>query len=110
LSIFRFQAYRPRKPTAVLQARVVSESNEIPVRYVTVTVIHDPTQNKYIYITNKDGYFYFFNLKPGGPYSITFSSVGYETLKKNDSFIHLSVNIFFLAILKSLISLYRKKL
>src|SRR6185503_14508171 len=65
--------------------RVVSDSNEIPVN-VTVTVIHEPTQNKYIYITDKDGYFHFFNLKPGGPYSINFSSVGYDELKKSNLF------------------------
>ncbi|TMI61285.1 MAG: TonB-dependent receptor [Bacteroidetes bacterium] len=75
--------------------RVISDSNETQVN-VTVTIIHEPTQNKYVNLTNKDGYFYFFNLKPGGPYSITFSSVGYETLKKNDLFIHLTGEYFFI--------------
>jgi len=75
--------------------RVFSDSNETPVE-ATVTVIHEPTQNKYVSITRNDGYFHFFNLKPGGPYSIIFSSAGYETLKKTNLFIYLTGEHFFL--------------
>jgi hypothetical protein len=73
--------------------RVSSENNETPVG-VTITIIHEPTQNKYLSATGNDGYFHFFNLKPGGPYSIIISSAGYETLKKNNLFIHLTSEYF----------------
>jgi hypothetical protein len=63
---------------------------------VTVTIIHEPTQNKYVDLTRSDGYFHFFNLKPGGPYSIIVSSVGYEDLKKTNLFIHLNSEYFLL--------------
>lgn len=69
--------------------RILSDSNETPVG-VTITVIHEPTQNKYVSVTSNDGYFHLFNLKPGGPYSIIISSASYETLKKTNLFIHLT--------------------
>jgi len=75
--------------------RVFSDSNEIAAG-ITVSLIHEPTQNKYADITGNDGYFHFFNLKPGGPYSITLSSAGYQTLQRTNLFIHLSGEHFFL--------------
>jgi hypothetical protein len=75
--------------------RVFSDSNEIAAGII-VSLIHEPTQNKYANITGNDGYFHFFNLKPGGPYSITVSSAGYEILKINSLFIHLNSEHFLL--------------
>ncbi|MEO6611066.1 MAG: carboxypeptidase regulatory-like domain-containing protein [Chitinophagaceae bacterium] len=69
--------------------RVLLENHETPVQ-ATVTVIHEPTQNKYISVTQPGGYFDLFNLKPGGPYTILVSYTGYELLKKTNLFIHLS--------------------
>ena len=69
--------------------RVIAEDNEIAPA-VTVTVTHEPTQNKYTAVAGEDGYFYFFNLRPGGPYSIIFTSAEYDTLKKNNLFLHLT--------------------
>src|SRR5262245_8341366 len=74
--------------------RVLSKNDEIPDA-VTVTLIHESTQNKYVSVTSRDGYFHFFNLKPGGPYTITFSSVTHDTLIKTDLFIHLTSDHFF---------------
>ena len=68
---------------------VFSDNNEKTVG-VTVIVTHEPTQTKYASQTNNEGYFYFFNLKPGGPYSIIFTSVGYDTLRKNNLFLYLT--------------------
>lgn len=74
--------------------RVFSDNNET-LSGATVTVIHEPTQNEYVFVTHSDGYFHFFYLKPGGPYSIIISSAGYETLKKTNLFIHLTGEYFF---------------
>ena len=75
--------------------KVFSDINET-VSGATVTIIHEPTQNKYITVTNTEGTFHFFNLKPGGPYSFTLRSSGYEVLKKNNLFIHLNSEHFLL--------------
>lgn len=72
-----------------ISGRVVSTNNEI-LAGATVIIIHEPTQNKYISITRSDGSFHFFNLKPGGPYSIIISSVGYETIKQTNQYINFN--------------------
>jgi hypothetical protein len=74
---------------------IFSDSNEA-ILHATVTVIHEPTQNKYVAVSNDKGYFHFFNLKPGGPYTLIISSAGLETLKKNNLFIHLTGEHFFI--------------
>jgi len=74
-------------------ARIHSEDNE-EIAGASVTLIHEPTQNTYSSISRADGFFYFFNLKPGGPYTIIITSIGYDTLKKNNLFIHLTEGNF----------------
>ena len=69
---------------------VFSDGNEI-LAGTTITAIHTPTADKYISIANNSGYFNFFNLKPGGPYTLIFSFVGYDTLKQTDLFVHLQM-------------------
>ena len=75
--------------------KVLTYNNEAPDG-ITVTVIHEPTQNKYVSVTRDDGYFHFFNLKPGGPYTIIISSISHDTLRKTNLFIHLTYDHFFL--------------
>lgn len=89
--------------------RVFSDKNET-LAGATITVIHEPTQSKYVSVTRNDGYFHFFNLKPGGPYSIDISSIGYTSLKKTNLYIHLTSEHFFLTIPNSRIFLFIKKL
>jgi hypothetical protein len=94
LVIFSFHNVSAQETNSRASGKVYSDSNET-VSGVTVTIIHEPTQNKYVDATRSDGYFNLFNLKPGGPYTIIFSSAGYETLKKTNLFIHLSGEHFF---------------
>jgi hypothetical protein len=56
----------------------------------TVTLVHEPTKNTYSTQTNGSGYYYFFNLKPGGPYTITVSYSGYITETKQDLYFNYS--------------------
>src|SRR5688572_3644052 len=94
LFIFSSQDLTAQETNSRAYGKVYSDSNET-VAGATVTIIHEPTQNKYIDNTHDDGYFHFFNLKPGGPYSIIFSSAGFETLKRTDLFLHLTGEHFF---------------
>ncbi len=73
--------------------RVFSDSNEI-LAGITISIIHEPTQNKYVATTGEDGYFHFFNLKPGGPYTIILSSAEVGTLTKKNLFLHLGAENF----------------
>ncbi|MEO7984102.1 MAG: carboxypeptidase regulatory-like domain-containing protein, partial [Bacteroidota bacterium] len=82
-----------QETNSYVSGRVLSDKKETFVA-ATVTVIHEPTQNRYISLTRNDGYFHFFNLKPGGPYSIIISYVGYKTLKEINLYINLNSDHF----------------
>jgi hypothetical protein len=69
--------------------KIITEKTEI-LSGATVTAIHEPTKNTFVTQSRSDGFFHFFNLKPGGPYSITVTSVGYETVKKENVFVNLN--------------------
>ncbi len=69
--------------------RVLSGKKEI-LAGATVTVIHEPTQSKYVGVTRNDGYFHLFNIRPCGPYSIIIRSDGYESLPISNLYIHLA--------------------
>ncbi len=69
--------------------KIITEKTEI-LSGATVTAIHEPTKNTFVTQSRSDGFFHFFNLKPGGPYSITVTSVGYETVKKENVFLNLN--------------------
>jgi Outer membrane receptor for ferrienterochelin and colicins len=56
----------------------------------SIIVTHQPTKNTYTASSRNDGKFYFSNLKPGGPYSITITYSGYETLTKENLFLDFS--------------------
>ena len=73
---------------------VKSEKNEI-LQKATVTAVHEPTKNTYKTQTNATGYFYFSNIKPGGPYSITISYTGFESLSKSNLFLNYSRTNFY---------------
>ena len=75
--------------------RVYSEYNE-KIDGATVALVHEPTQTTYASITRTDGFFSFFNLKPGGPYTVIITSIGYDTLKKSNLYIHLTDGNFLL--------------
>ena len=55
-----------------VSGKIISNKNE-SLAGATVTAIHQPTKNIFTALSSRDGYFYFFNLKPGGPYTITVS-------------------------------------
>lgn len=51
---------------------------KLPLSSATVTAIHLPTGTKYTTTTRKDGRFNLPNVRVGGPYTITISSVGFK--------------------------------
>ncbi len=57
---------------------VKSEKNEL-LQNATVVVVHEPTKNTYTTQTNEKGFFYFFNIKTGGSFTITITYSCFET-------------------------------
>ena len=73
---------------------IKSEKNEV-LQSAAVIIVHEPTKNTYSTVTDAKGYFYFFNIKPGGPYSITISYIGFESLLKTNLFLSYSATNFY---------------
>jgi Carboxypeptidase regulatory-like domain/TonB dependent receptor len=65
---------------------VVETSEGVELDGATVHVVHVPTRNVYITRTNAKGYFHIFNLKPGGPYRVSVSFVGYRSEELEDMY------------------------
>lgn len=74
--------------------KVASASND-DLANITVTAVHEPTQSRYSTITRSDGNFDFVNIKPGGPYTLAFTSPMYETFRQNNLFIYLQGESFY---------------
>jgi len=73
---------------------VKSEDNEVLFN-ATVIAVHEPTKNTYSTKANETGYFYFFNVRPGGPYSITISHTGFQKLIVKNLFLSYSTPNFY---------------
>jgi hypothetical protein len=58
---------------------VISDTKGNPVHGASITVVHQPTGFKTGAQSNQKGIFVIPNLKPGGPYTIIISFVGFET-------------------------------
>ncbi|MEJ7823549.1 MAG: carboxypeptidase regulatory-like domain-containing protein, partial [Chitinophagaceae bacterium] len=82
------QIIHAQETNTYVSGKVMTAENE-PLSKATITVIHETTQNKYVSLTRDDGNFNFFNLKPGGPYTIIVSYSGYETIKKEGFYFDL---------------------
>src|SRR5689334_14568621 len=57
---------------------IVRSGKDKVLENATVIIVHEPTKNTYRTVTNAKGYFYLFNIKPGGPYSVTITYSGYQ--------------------------------
>lgn len=69
-----------QETTATLTGRV-ADSKGAPVDGATVTAFYEPTGTKAATQTNNKGLFVLPNLKPGGPYTVTVSYVGFDEQK-----------------------------
>ena len=64
--------------TASLDGVVVDEGSKETVIGATVQAVHVPSGTKYSAITNSKGRFTIQGMRPGGPYTIVFSYIGYQ--------------------------------
>jgi len=63
--------------TSSLNGRITDNLGE-PLPGANIVAIHTPSGTKYGAITGFDGYYRVPNMKPGGPYTVTISYVGYN--------------------------------
>lgn len=60
-----------------------------PLPGATIVAVHKPTGTKYALATRSDGRYNLVNVQVGGPYEITFSSVGFESKKIENFYVNL---------------------
>lgn len=80
LSIFAFCAASAQVTTSGMNGTVTDEKNE-PLVGATVIAVHTPSGSQYGAVTNKDGRYNLQGLRTGGPYTVTMSYVGYQSVE-----------------------------
>jgi hypothetical protein len=76
-------AARAQVTTSVLDGRVAdSEGN--PLAGATIAAVHIPTGTTYGGASDATGNYRLQNMRPGGPYRVTFTYLGYATVEFND--------------------------
>ena len=89
-----------QETTATLNGRVKDDKGTL-LGGATITFKHEPTGAVFTTQTNNKGIFYAPNLKPGGPYTIKVSYVGFKEQVFNDVNLALGSNPEFTTSLKS---------
>ena len=69
--------------TSSLGGRIADESGSVAVG-VTVVATHMPSGTRYAAVTNNDGRYTIQGMRPGGPYTVEISYVGYKTMNFTD--------------------------
>jgi len=90
LGLFLNNAFA-QETSSTLSGRVMSEKNEV-VAGATIKLTHVPTGATVTFQSNAKGLFVAPNLKPGGPYTIKISSVGFKDQDYNDVNLTLGAN------------------
>ena len=77
LSIFACCAANAQVTTSGMNGTVVDQNGQ-PLVGATVIAVHTPSGTQYGAVTDKNGNYNLQGLRTGGPYSVTFSFVGYQ--------------------------------
>ena len=88
----------PQATTSSLSGRVTADDQLLPG--ATVIATHLPSGSQYSTLTNAEGYYHLKGMRPGGPYHIYISYVGYRRLVSTDLQLQLGETHLFNATLK----------
>lgn len=88
----------PQATTSSLSGRVTADDQLLPG--ATVIATHLPSGSQYSTLTNAEGYYHLKGMRPGGPYRIYISYVGYRRLVSTDLQLQLGETHLFNATLK----------
>ncbi len=76
--------------TTSAMSGVVTDENQEALIGATVTALHTPSGTKYNAVTNIDGRYTMRGMRPGGPYTVTVSYIGYQTRQIEDVTLQLA--------------------
>ncbi|MCF6349021.1 MAG: TonB-dependent receptor [Flavobacteriaceae bacterium] len=74
--------------TSNIKGSVIDDQNQ-PLPGANVVAVHTPTGTKYGGTTNLDGRYSLFNMRVGGPYTVTISYVGFKNQEFKEVFLTL---------------------
>lgn len=74
--------------TATIAGTITDQNNE-PLPGANILAVHTPSGSEYGTSSRPDGRFTIVNARVGGPYQITVSFVGYETIVRDDVYLSL---------------------
>jgi hypothetical protein len=72
-------------------AGIVTDANGAPVSGASVIAVHEPSGTRYGAITRADGRFSIPGMRVGGPYKVTVSHIGFETIERSSIQVALGV-------------------
>ena len=75
--------------TSSLSGRVI-DANGTAIYPANVVAVHTPTGTMYGAITQSDGFFKIMNMRIGGPYKVTISYVGYQSVEEENVYLKLN--------------------
>ena len=75
--------------TSSLAGQIVDEGGE-PLIGVAVVAVHTPSGTQYYAVTNEDGRYTIQGMRTGGPYEVTMSLIGCQTMVYNDVVLSLA--------------------
>ncbi|MFC7356323.1 carboxypeptidase regulatory-like domain-containing protein [Jejudonia soesokkakensis] len=74
--------------TSSINGKAIDNLGE-PLTGANVVAVHTPSGTKYGAITDFDGFYRIVNMRVGGPYTITYTYVGFEDIVKNNIYLQL---------------------
>ncbi len=66
--------------TSSMGGKITDPSGE-SLAGITVVATHEPSGSKYVAITNEEGRYTIQGMRPGGPYNVEMSFIGFETMR-----------------------------
>lgn len=91
LALFAATAISAQVTTSSISGNVTDASGA-PLVGTTVIATHTPSGTQYGAAADAKGNYRIYNVRPGGPYTITFSMIGYQTVEKTGIQLALAEN------------------
>ena len=88
-AIFAGVAAFAQVTTSSLAGRINDENGE-PLAGAAVVAVHEPSGTQYAAVANGDGQYAINGMRVGGPYKVTISFLGYQTLEYTDVILQLA--------------------
>lgn len=89
VSIVTWQSAKAQGVTSASMNGQVVDQNGEELPGATVIAVHQPTGSQFGNVTNVEGIYTIRNMNVGGPYKVTISFVGFETVEKDNVYLTL---------------------